>query len=376
MTSFLTTLLVSLSRARTTLALMAVAALIMALGTAESARAQVAAACWTPAELLHRPGEEKIQKKIKNASIAPPQRALAPYSPATQRGIVRRVKLPAGKKLIALTFDLCEQPSEIAGYQGGIVDYLRANGIKATFFVGGKWMLSHRDRAQQLMAEGLFEIANHAWAHRNLRHLSGRALTDEVRNVQLAYEQVRDDLVAKQCIGMDGLTPAAQHAPRRLGLFRFPFGACSPEALAEVAAQGLLPVQWDVSSGDPAVGLPPTTMTQNVLASARPGSIVLFHANGRGWSTEAALPAIVSALRAKGYEFKTVTELLAAGEPVLSETCYDSRPGDTDQPRSPRPPAVSSWFDPFVASSATTGSVRAPSRSWPSFLTAPRPQTR
>ena len=85
------------------------------------------------------------------------------------------------------------------------------------------------------------------------------------------------------------------------------------------------------------------------LASVRPGSIVLFHANGRGWSTEAALPGIVSALQAKGYEFVTVTELLAAGEPVMSETCYDSRPGDTDQPRPPRPPAISSWFGPCLA---------------------------
>ena len=114
-------------------------------------------------------------------------------------------------------------------------------------------------------------------------------------------------------------------------------------------------------------------MTQNVLASVRPGSIVLFHANGRGWSTDAALPGIVSALQAKGYEFATVTELLAAGEPVMSDTCYDSRPGDTDRPRPPRPPAISSWLDPFVSPDAATGSVRAPSRSWPLSLTAPRP---
>jgi hypothetical protein len=81
----------------------------------------------------------------------------------------------------------------------------------------------------------------------------------------------------------------------------------------------------------------------------------------------------VSALQAKGFEFVTVTELLAAGEPVMSETCYDSRPGDTDQPRPPRPPAMSSWFDPFVSPEAATGSVRAQPRPWPSFLTAPRP---
>jgi peptidoglycan/xylan/chitin deacetylase (PgdA/CDA1 family) len=232
------------------------------------------------------------------------------------------------------------------------------------------------------MSDGLFEIANHAWEHRNLRNLSGRALTDEVRNVQLAYEQVRHDLAARQCTGSDGQAPAAQQAPRRLGLFRFPFGACSPEALDEVARQGLLPIQWDVSSGDPAVGLPPATMTQNIMASARPGSIILFHANGRGRSTDAALPEIVAALKAKGFEFTTVSELMAAGEPVMADTCYDSRPGDTDQPRSQRPPAVSSWFDLFGGPPAATGSVRSSSGTWSASpappqraptATAPRP---
>ena len=107
-------------------------------------------------------------------------------------------------------------------------------------------------------------------------------------------------------------------------------------------------------------------MTQNVLSSVRPGSIVLFHANGRGWHTEAALPGIVGALRAKGYEFVTVSELLAAGEPVMSATCYDSRPGDTDHPRFPRPLTTSNRFDPFAGSEFPTGSTRQPvRRAWP-----------
>ena len=53
---------------------------------------------------------------------------------------------------------------------------------------------------------------------------------------------------------------------------------------------GLLPIQWDVSSGDPASAVSAATIAHNVLDSVRPGSIVLFHANGRGWHTEAALP--------------------------------------------------------------------------------------
>jgi peptidoglycan-N-acetylglucosamine deacetylase len=250
---------------------------------------------------------------------------------------VRRVKLPPGKKFVALTFDLCEQHSEVAGYQGGIVDFLRSNRIKATFFAGGKWMLSHRERTQQLMSDPLFETGNHAWEHRNLRELSGTALTDEIRNAQAAYEQVREELAAKQCFAPGTRSLAAQRAPQRLGYFRFPFGACSPQALDEVAQQGLLPIQWDVSSGDPAASLSPAAMTQNVLDAVRPGSIVLFHANGRGRNTEAALPGIVAGLKARGYEFVTVSELLAAGEPVMSATCYDSRPGDADRPRFPHP---------------------------------------
>jgi peptidoglycan/xylan/chitin deacetylase (PgdA/CDA1 family) len=299
-----------------------------------------------------------VQKGVKQARIAPPSRVLADYSPIPQRGAVRRVKLPPGKKLIALTFDLCEQPFEVSGYQGDIVDFLRPNAIKATFFIGGKWMLSHRDRTQQLMVDPLFQVANHTWEHRNLRMVSGPALVDEIRNGQLAYEQVREELAAKQCTGPEPGALAHERAPKRLGLFRFPYGACSPKALQDVADLGLVPIQWDVSSGDPTFGVTAATMTRQVLANAQPGSIVLFHANGRGWHTDGALPGIVAALKAQGYEFVTVSELLAAGEPVMTATCYDSRPGDRDH----HPPIPMS-NRPFDGLTAHAG--RAPAFAWP-----------
>src|SRR3954467_12412604 len=184
----------------------------------------------------------------------------------------------------------------------------------------------------------MFEVANHTWEHRNLRLTSGQALVDEIRNAQLAYEQVRAELQAKQCMGPQGNALAHERAPRRLGLMRFPYGACSPAALSEVAQQGLLPIQWDVSSGDPTVGLSALVIQQQVLSNVAPGSIVLFHANGRGWHTEGALPAVIAGLKARGYEFVTVSELLAAGEPVTSPSCYDSPPGGAARGRVPPPP--------------------------------------
>ena len=94
---------------------------------------------------------------------------------------------------------------------------------------------------------------------------------------------------------------------------------------------GLLAIQWDVSTGDPDPGTSATAIARNMVKRAKPGSILIAHANGRGWNTHAALPIALAALKKEGYEFVTVSELLAAGTPVISQTCYDSNPGDTDR---------------------------------------------
>jgi hypothetical protein len=141
---------------------------------------------------------------------------------------------------------------------------------------------------------------------------------------------VRAELETKQCMARDAATPAAALAPKRMSYLRFPYGACNPASLEAVMQEGLVPIQWDVAAGDPAPGESAAEMTRVVLASVRPGSIVIFHANGRGWHTDAALPRIVSELKAQGYEFVTIPELLAAGQPEIASTCFNARPGDTD----------------------------------------------
>lgn len=288
--------------------------------------------CWTDEALGAHPGEELVRKGIPAAYRPPPDRQLSPLPSKSKDNakVIRRVDLPPGLKLVALTFDLCEQPYEIAGYQGAIVDFLRDHKIKATFFAGGKWMLSHLGRAQQLMTDPLFEVANHTWEHRNLRIATGKKLNDEIQNAERAYEDVRSKL-ANAC-PMPGLGEAlTQRVPDHMSLFRFPFGACNPESLHAVADAGLIPIQWDVSSGDPTPAKPEVYVHQ-VDDNAKPGSIILFHANGRGHAA-AALPEIVRELKARGYEFATVTDLLniEGAKPVLTDTCFDSKLGDTDR---------------------------------------------
>jgi peptidoglycan/xylan/chitin deacetylase (PgdA/CDA1 family) len=290
--------------------------------------AQAAPACFAPTDLAATPGEERPVKGNHRFDAPEPPRTLAPFQPVADglRGAIRRVDLPKGKKLIALTFDLCEQPGEVAGYDGAIFDYLRAQGIKATLFTGGKWMRSHSTRFPQLMTDPLFEIANHASAHRNLRLLAGPTLEAEIAGPQRAYEAIRAETASNQCFAT-----GARPLPARLALFRFPYGACNDASLKAVNDAGLLAIQWDVSTGDPSPGTSAQAIADAMVRGVRPGSIVISHANGRGFHTAAGLPLAIPKLKAAGYQFVTVSELLAAGRPVIAQTCYDSHPGDTDR---------------------------------------------
>jgi peptidoglycan-N-acetylglucosamine deacetylase len=287
---------------------------------AAAAGSTLQASCFAPDALLARPNEEKPVKLGKPMSIRMPAAMLPAPVPTVPRGVIRRVELPRGKKLIALTLDLCEQWSEVAGYDGAIVDYLRAQGVKATFFASGKWMATHAERTQQLLVDGLFEMGTHNWAHKNVRGLTGAELMREITAPIAAYRQQRQAIAAHQCAA--GQKTAVQSIAELPQLYRFPYG---------VQAAGMLAIQWDVSTGDPAPTQSAQAIAHQMIANTRPGSIIIGHANGRGVHTAAALPIAIPALKAKGFQFVTVSELLAAGRPVTADSCYDSKPGDTDK---------------------------------------------
>jgi len=287
--------------------------------------------CFPDQLLLPASNENRILKGVRQFDKAPDASQLNAFEPIPEglRGVIRRVTIRDGRKLVALTIDLCEARGERTGYDGAIFGYLRKTGIPATVFVGGKWMRSHPARTQQLMADPRFELANHSEAHWNLRHLSGAALLEEIRAPQKAYELARESLGANRCVKDSPVLFGS--VQRRMSLFRFPFGACNAAAQAAVADNGLLAVQWDVSTGDPDPNISVARMVRHVVASTRPGSIILAHGNGRGLRTATALPRIVSALKSRGFEFVTVSELLAAGRPEIVSRCYDMKPGDTDK---------------------------------------------
>lgn len=297
-----------------------------------------ASTCWSPAELLEKPNDPRVRVGRFAYRAPPPDVEITQQMRLTRyyRKAVRRFRIKDGRKLVALTFDIGEQPHEISGYQGKIFDHLRKHNVKATVFLGGKWMVTHPVRTQQFIADPLFEVANHGWEHRNLRLLNTVNQQRAIMRAQSAYEDQWRALEKRNCkFSADGAL-AHKNARPSMNLWRFPFGACRADSLKLAGDAGLLSIQWDLSSSDPWKGQTKTRMTRAVVPRVKPGSIVLFHANGRGWHTSAAIAPIITGLKKRGYEFVTIGDLLeltrqGKAEPILTDTCYDSRPGDTNR---------------------------------------------
>ena len=275
--------------------------------------------CFSAAELAGNPAERFSRRPTLADRF--PMPAPAPAGPAVagaRAGIIRRVALPVGDKALALTFDLCQTRSPIAGYDGAVVDFLRANAVPATFFPAGRWLATHRERAIQLAADPLFVLGNHSFDHPDLHAASAEAIASEILLTETMLMATRAEAAAACAAG--------KGEPMRL--FRFPYGSCEAAGAAAANAIGSVVIQWDVVSGDPD-GTSARAITANVLGGAKPGSIVVMHANGRGTHTAEALATIVPRLRSAGYRFLTVPDLIAAGTPAAATACYINKPGDT-----------------------------------------------
>lgn len=284
---------------------------------------------WTPQELEGSPGDKHIQK-VSPPDIRPPQqrepRVRLPLLAEGRHNSIRRVRIASGDKPVALTFDLCEQADDKTGYDRDIVNTLRAESIRATFFAGGKWMRNHVDKTQQLMADPNFELGNHGWTHGNLRVMKGQRMVEQITWTQAEYERIYGLLEDKA--EKHGLGDQFSQVSPFMKTLRFPYGTCNGESLDVVNELGLSAIQWDVVSADAAKGQTAGAMTKKVVSQVQPGSIVVFHANGRGSGTSQALPEIIAELRHKGYRFVTVSDLLELGDPVTSAECYEMKPGD------------------------------------------------
>ncbi len=212
--------------------------------------------------------------------------SMAPRSQLYGRTFVRA---RGGSRQIALTFD--DGPND--PHTLNLLDVLARHQVKATFFMIGRFIRERPDIARRV-AEAGHAIGNHTHTHPNLIFCSPAQVGLQLEDC----ERTLADTVG-------------EHSR----LFRPPYGGRLPHVMRIARQRGLETVMWSVSSRDWTLK---TTdgIEQQVATRIRGGDVVLMHDGGnqrigsyRGRTVE-AVEHLIPELKAKGFEFTTVSELM------------------------------------------------------------------
>ena len=212
---------------------------------------------------------------------------LVPVVGGAQAQVVTR--LPTSERVVALTFDACEQqrPNKL---DTGISDYLVAHKIPFTIFLSGRFVQDNEAAVKALGALDFVELENHSWDHPN-------------RMQVLSDDNVRDELLKTDA-------EIARVTGRRTAFFRFPAITYNARTLADAEGLGFVVVHYRWEVGDPDPHETPNRIVSETLEGTRPGDILIYHINGRGWHTAEALPRLIAGLQAQGYRFVLLRDYL------------------------------------------------------------------
>lgn len=186
---------------------------------------------------------------------------------------------PSGKKQIALTFDDGPNPKTTPQ----IVKTLKKYDAKATFFVVGKNVQKYPKTVKEVFDAG-HEIGNHTYDHAKLTSLSVKQVRTQI---QLT------DIAVKAAINQNTT------------LFRPPYGAYNKTITGLLNVPNIM---WSIDTLDWKHRDPKKTL-QIVKTNAKKDSIILMHDIHQ--TTADSLDAVLAYLSKEGYEFVTVSELLA-----------------------------------------------------------------
>ncbi len=185
------------------------------------------------------------------------------------------------EKKIAISFDA----SWGAERTEGILETLRDNDLKTTFFLTGFWVEKYPDMVKKIAEEG-HEIGNHTYSHPHLNSLGEKEIEQEVQKVHDLIKELTD---------------------KDPDLFRPPFGEYSNKVVKVLDQMEYKTIQWSVDSLD-WKDLGKEEIVSRVLNGLHEGAIVLFHNNGK--FTADALPDIIRGAEEKGYRIVPISELI------------------------------------------------------------------
>jgi peptidoglycan-N-acetylglucosamine deacetylase len=184
-------------------------------------------------------------------------------------------KIPTGAKEIFLTFD----DGPVPGPTEFVLDTLRQENCKGSFFTIGDNVEKHPDIYQRILKEG-HVVGNHTF-----NHVKGWSHSDEdyISNI-------------KKCDHAFGY---------KSQLFRPPYGRIKKSQISKLTDYKI--VMWDVLTYDYNHQLSPERCLKSSIRATRPGSVVVFHDSVKAEKNmRYALPRFIDHFLNQGFVFKPI----------------------------------------------------------------------
>lgn len=172
-----------------------------------------------------------------------------------------------------------------------ILETLRKENVKATFFLDGSWLAKNMEIAKLIAEEG-HELSNHAYTHPDMSALGRKE----------QYAQIhKTELLLKEQLGVNNRW------------FAPPSGSYNGTTVQIARELGLGTVLWTIDTVDWKKP-PPDAVVAKIDRKLEPGALILMHPTA---SSREALPGMIAAAKAKGYAIGTVSETLSSARVTL-----------------------------------------------------------
>ena len=185
-------------------------------------------------------------------------------------------------KYVYLTFDEGYE----AGYTKQILETLKENDVKATFFITAHYLNTQPELVKQMINEGHI-VGNHTVNHKSMPTLTDEQISTEVMDLHKAiYEQFGYEMK----------------------YIRPPMGEFSERTLNKINSLGYKTVMWSFAYEDWNEKKQPDEQSaqKKIVENVHNGEIMLLHGNSK--TNTNILGSVIKEIKQMGYEFKSLEE--------------------------------------------------------------------
>ncbi|ALS21686.1 MULTISPECIES: polysaccharide deacetylase family protein [Paenibacillus] len=166
-----------------------------------------------------------------------------------------------------------------------ILETLKKENVRATFFFDGSWLRKNIPMARTIMEQG-HEMSNHAYSHKDMSKLS---------RAQAFAEISKTEELLKRELGVDNK------------LFAPPSGDFNQTTVEIAHSMKLRTILWTLDTVD-WKNPEPSSIVRKIETRIEPGSLILMHPTS---SSSKALPGMIRVIKSKGLQLGTVSEVIS-----------------------------------------------------------------